>query len=174
MLGTMLLGPEPLAAGVNTLTASAFFKTGHQLIFEHLRRLHVNDGAADLLTLEHALRCAGELDEVGGRAAIAALLEAAGLNALLPSYIAIVLEEATKRELIKLAADMGAAAYSGGFAARDLIDTGARRLQALAETAQASGPAWAPPTTSNRWPRSSPRTIRRRRGSFPSCCPAAC
>ena len=121
VLGAMLLEPEALAAGVNALTAAMFFKANHARIFAHLRTLHHAGQVVDHLILEQALRSANELDEVGGPAALAVLIEAAAINAHVLRYIEIIKEEAAKRDLIKLGTDLVGAAYNGR-AAQDIIE----------------------------------------------------
>jgi KaiC/GvpD/RAD55 family RecA-like ATPase len=66
-------------------------------------------------------------------------LEIGGPAVNFSTYVALVQEDATKRALIRIASELADGAHNG-FAARELIDTGARRLQALAEAAKDSRP----------------------------------
>ena len=78
VLGAILLEPESLPKAVEILKPADFYKEGHRRIFATMLGLFERSEPVDLLTLSEELRRSGELDEVGGPAALASLVEEIG------------------------------------------------------------------------------------------------
>ena len=166
VLGSMLIDPRDFAAGVRALTASDFFLTAHQLLFAQLRRLHAEGQPVDAVILERALRDRGDLDAIGGQAALALLLEvgAPPSTSRLMSRSCRRTRPAPGRDSVRPRADGRCHQRLRGPRADRLgrpPDTDPRRRRA-------TGRGRVPPI-SNRSPRSSPPPTRPSAGSSPSC-----
>ncbi len=110
VLGAAVLTPTVLGILSERLTAESFYKDHHRALFTRLLALHTEGRGIDLALVTTALREAGELDAIGGMAALAGLFEEAASTALVPDYIEQIAEAARKRELLALAKDVQTAA----------------------------------------------------------------
>jgi replicative DNA helicase len=118
VIGAVLLERESLPKAIEQLRVSDFYKEGHRKIFAAMIGLFERNEPVDLVTLTDELRRRGELDEVGGPAALAALVDEAATAAHLMAYGAIVREKAVLRELIRISTEI----ISQSFEARDDVD----------------------------------------------------
>jgi replicative DNA helicase len=98
-LGAILLDNDVLAPLSTLLTADAFYREPHRRLYRVMRSLYARGTPIDALTLTAALDRSGELDAVGGRVAINALLDVA-TSANVRAHAAIVRECAQRRRLI--------------------------------------------------------------------------
>ena len=131
VLGSLLLDGERTAGVAGGLTPSAFYKDGHRRIFAAMLHLVAVRSPVDLLTVTEVLKQRSELDDVGGPAALAGLVEEAAIAAHLPAQIcAIVREKSTKRELIRLGTELVLGGYEET-EARVLLDAARVSLRAL-------------------------------------------
>ncbi|MFQ5898429.1 MAG: replicative DNA helicase [Candidatus Methylomirabilia bacterium] len=119
VLGAILLETESLPKAIEVLRASDFYKDGHRRIFAAMVALFERTEPVDLVTLRDELRRRGELEEVGGEAALALLVEEAATAAHLIPYTEIVREKAVLRELIRVSSDIIGQSYE----AREDVDT---------------------------------------------------
>ena len=122
VLGAILLEPESLPKAVEILKPADFYKEGHRRIFATMLGLFERSEPVDLLTLSEELRRSGELDEVGGPAALASLVEEAATAAHLLSYAAIVREKALLRDLIRIATEIVGQSYEAKEDVDSLLD----------------------------------------------------
>src|SRR6202023_3201974 len=113
VLGGMLLDRESLPQALELLKPSDFYKEGHRKIFDQLLAPYDRDETAHRLTISEDLRRRSELDEVGGPAALGALVEEAATAAHLLSYGGIVREKAVLRDLIRIATEIIGKSYEG-------------------------------------------------------------
>lgn len=119
VLGAILLEKDSLPKAVEVLKAADFYKEGHRRIFQAMLTLFEQMEPVDVLTLREELRRRGELEEVGGEAALALLGEEAATAAHLFPYAEIVREKALLRGLIRASTDIIGQSYE----ARDDVDT---------------------------------------------------
>src|ERR1700675_3875140 len=118
VLGAILLERESLPKAVELLQAPDFYKEGHRKIFHAMLGLFERNEPVDLLTVSEELRRRTELEEAGGPAALAGLVEEAATAAHLLSYGGIVRENAVLRELIRISTEIIGQSYE----ARELVD----------------------------------------------------
>jgi replicative DNA helicase len=137
VLGAVLLEPPLLARAIEIVGADDFYKDGHRKIFTAMLRLFERSEPADLLMVSEELRRAGDLDPVGGHAALATLVEEATVATQFASYAAIVREKALLRELIRVAREIAEQGFEETEDVQALLDRAeqmlfqisARRLQ---------------------------------------------
>lgn len=103
VLGAMMLDPAAASSALSALRfENAFFRPSHQTIFDAIRELNSsrNDAAIDPVILNSHLERIGRLDEVGGPAYLAVLVDSVPTAANIEHYIAIVKQNAILRRII--------------------------------------------------------------------------
>ena len=133
VLGAILLERESLPRAIEVLATDDFYKAGHRQIYEAMRALFERSEPADLLTLTEELRRQGTLDEVGGPATLAGIVEEAATAAHLASYAKIVREKALLRNLIRVATDLIGQGYEAREEVEALLDDAEARIFQLSE-----------------------------------------
>jgi replicative DNA helicase len=119
VLGAILLERESLPRALEILSSDDFYKEGHRKIYQAMQALFERSEPADLLTLSEELRRQGTLEEIGGAASLAGIVEEAATAAHLFSYTKIVREKALLRRLIRVATEI----ITQGYEARDEVET---------------------------------------------------
>src|SRR5689334_736740 len=75
VLGAVLLHHESFSEAAEIVRAADFFRQAHRTIFEHMCRLEVRGEPIEFVTLCDALVQDGALEDAGGQAYIAALVD---------------------------------------------------------------------------------------------------
>jgi hypothetical protein len=139
VLGAILLdnGALPRARGF-IRDPGDFYRDPHRRIFGAMGILAERGTATDLVTLTEELTRSGELDEVGGPAFVASLLDGVPHSSNVEHYARIVGEKAIHRRLIELGNNMIEAAFDGNGAV-----PGAMRkvMEQIREAEEAFAPA---------------------------------
>ncbi len=133
VLGAMLLEQESLPKAIELLTPADFYKEGHRKIFAAVLALFERNEPVDLLTVAEELKQRDEIEEVGGPAALAVLVEEAAATANLGSYVGTLREHATRRAIIALGYDL--LEHGGIEPTSDLVARVTRRLEPLKSSA---------------------------------------
>lgn len=133
VLGSILLERESLPRALEVLRPADFYKEGHRKIFEAMIALFDRTEPVDHLTLAAELKRRGEMEEVGGMAALAAMIDEASTAAHLSAYATIVRKRALLRELIRVATEVIGLSYEGAEDVDRLLDEAERRIFALSE-----------------------------------------
>ena len=114
VLGGILLENEALNRALEVLRPEDFYREAHRKIFTALITLSDRSEPADLVTLTAALKDRGTLDEIGGTAYLATLVDFVPTAANITYYCRLVKEKAISRELIKVATEIASRGYQGG------------------------------------------------------------
>ncbi len=127
VLGCMLLDPEGAVDPASAILSfpHSFFVPRHQVVFETLMDLvreHRSKTGIDLVTVAHALQRAGKLDEVGGQAYLAELMNTVPSAANVEKYAEIVRDCALLRRLISTSADIMDRCYDPQEPVKALVD----------------------------------------------------
>ncbi len=133
VLGAILLERESLPRAVELLRSTDFYKEGHRKIFTAMVGLFERSEPVDLLTISEELRRHGTMEEVGGAATLAGLVEEAATAAHLLSYGTIVREKALLRELIRVATEIIAQSYEAREEVDRLLDEAERLIFQISE-----------------------------------------
>src|SRR6478672_9656035 len=131
VLGAVLLHNDAFNLAAEVIDSSDFFRDAHRRIFEKMVKLSERGNAIDLVTLKEELGRSGELDEVGGPAYIAALVDGVPRSTNVEHYARIIKEKATLRNLIFSANKILANAYE---AEDDEVRDGFVSLRDLAQS----------------------------------------
>jgi replicative DNA helicase len=134
VLGAVLLeGREALPRVIEILRPTDFYTESHRAIFTTMQVLFDRGAPVDLITLGEELRRAGQLEFVGGPAALALLVEQASIASHLGAYSHIVRDMAVLRELIQTSTQIITQAYEAKEDVQGLVDDAERRIFGLAE-----------------------------------------
>src|SRR5260221_8094992 len=133
VLGAILLHNDAFNLAAEVIEGGVFFRDAHRRIFDKMVKLSERGDAIDLVTLKEELGRAGEIDEVGGPAYIAALVDGVPRSTNVEHYARIIKEKATLRSLIFSANKILANAYQGEEDADVILDQAEHAIFAIAD-----------------------------------------
>ena len=122
VLGAILIDNDVFNVAAATITPVSFFRDAHRRIFEQMVALSERSQPIDLVTLKEELERSGDLDEVGGPAYIASLVDGVPRSTNVEYYAQIVKEKATLRHLIFAANKILGNAYEADQEADLILD----------------------------------------------------
>jgi replicative DNA helicase len=135
VLGAILLKAESIHEAVEFISDADFFRDAHRRMFAKMLGLVERSQAIDFITLKDELTRSGELDQVGGPAYIASLVDGLPHGINVGDYARIVKQKSTLRALIHTATRVIASAYSAEEDAETVIDEAERDIFKIAEGA---------------------------------------
>jgi len=133
VLGAILLNAEAIHQAVEFIRDTDFFRDAHRRIFEKMIGLMERGQAIDFITLKDELARSGELDQVGGPAYVASLVDGLPHGVNVGDYARIVKQKSTLRSLIQSANRVLSSAYHAEEDAEVIIDEAEREIFAIAE-----------------------------------------
>jgi replicative DNA helicase len=133
VLGAVLLNAEAIHQAVEFIKDTDFFRDAHRRIFAKMIDLMQRGGAIDFITIKEELGRSGDLDQVGGPAYIASLVDGLPHGVNIADYARIVKEKASLRRLIQSANRVLASAYQAEEDAEAIVDEAEREIFAIAE-----------------------------------------
>jgi len=139
VLGSILIDNHTYNLAAAVITSQAFFRDAHRRIFERITDLAERNQPIDLVTLKETLERSGELEEVGGPAYIASLVDGVPRSTNVEYYAQIVKEKATLRALIFSANKILSNAYEADQDADLILDDAESAIFAVAEDRIKSG-----------------------------------
>src|SRR5205085_8373452 len=99
-LGAVLLHNDAFNLAAEVRDGGDFCRDAHRRIFDTMVTLVERGDAIDLVTLKDELNRAGAIDDIGGPAYIAALVDGVPRSTNVEHYARIIKEKATLRNLI--------------------------------------------------------------------------
>src|ERR1700741_4861569 len=133
VLGAILLHNDAFNLAAEVIDAQDFFRDAHGRICDKMVKLSERGDAIDLVTLKEELGRSGDLDEVGGPAYIAALVDGVPRSTNVEHYARIIKEKATLRSLIFSANKIVATAYEAEEDADLILDQAEHAIFAIAD-----------------------------------------
>jgi len=133
VLGAMLLDKSAVGTALELLDESCFYRKSHQRIFRAIIALFERNEPADLVTVSEELKRQDHLEEAGGRAYIASLLDNVATAANISYHAGIVQEKAIIRRLIEVATQIAAQSYGQVEDVDSLLDQAEHQIFAIAE-----------------------------------------
>lgn len=106
ILGSILLCPEVLADVGELVEEGDFYDFRNQAIFSAMCVLESTGSAIDHILVAEALKQQGQLEKVGGNAAIAELIETVSTAANVTTHCRVVREKSRRRALRRMAFDL--------------------------------------------------------------------
>ena len=114
VLGAMLMADRACDTAGQVLQAGDFYRRTHGTIFQTILALHQAGQAHDSLAVTDALLVQGQLEKVGGRAAVHTLASTVPAVSNTRSYAEIVLRHARDRQVAQAAGAVRESAMNGG------------------------------------------------------------
>jgi replicative DNA helicase len=139
VLGAILIDNESFNIAASVIDARAFFRDAHRRIFDRMVALAERSQPIDLVTLKEELERSGEVEEVGGPAYIASLVDGVPRATNVEYYAKIVKEKSTLRSLIFSANKILSNAYEADQEADLILDEAESAIFAVAEDRIKSG-----------------------------------
>jgi len=139
VLGAVLIHNEAFNYAVELIRSRDFFRDAHRRIFEKMERLSERGDAIDLVTLKEELIRAGELDEVGGPAYLATLVDGVPRSTNVEHYARIVKEKSALRALIHASQQISARAYEAEDDPNVILDEAEQAIFSIAEDRARAG-----------------------------------
>jgi replicative DNA helicase len=133
VLGAILLHNHAFNLAAEVIDSGDFFRDAHRRIFDKMVKLSERGDAIDLVTLKEELGKAGEIDEVGGPAYIAALVDGVPRSTNVEHYAKIIKEKATLRNLIYSANKILSTAYEAEEDADIILDQAEHAIFKIAD-----------------------------------------
>jgi replicative DNA helicase len=133
VLGAILIDNDTFNIAASVVTPASFFRDAHRRVFERMVDLAERSQPIDLVTLKDALERSGELEEVGGPAYIASLIDGVPRSTNVEYYAQIVREKATLRALIFSANRILSNAYEADQEADLILDDAESAIFSVAE-----------------------------------------
>ena len=134
VLGSLLLSNETIDYVLPFVTADRFYADAHQRVFKAIKDMY--DGGIkgiDALTLAHELEKRKELEQIGGPAYLAKILESVPYAAHAEYYAKIVREKWVQRSLIQACEESLREAFHGTDDIDDILARAERRVFSIVE-----------------------------------------
>jgi replicative DNA helicase len=133
ILGAIVLDNTTINQAAERLTHGDFFLDSHRRIFEKMIRLFERGAVIDPYTLQDELRRAGELEMVGGMAAISNLFEGVPRFSNIDSYTGIVKGKSILRRLITTSNQIMSTCFDAEDEPDAILDQAERLILSIAE-----------------------------------------
>jgi replicative DNA helicase len=133
VLGAILVHNDAFNLAAQVIDSRDFYRDAHRRIFDKMVQLNERNQAIDFITLKEELARAGELDEVGGPAYVAALADGVPRATNVEYYARIVKEKATLRNLIYAANKILTNAYEADQESDLILDEAESAIFAVAD-----------------------------------------
>lgn len=140
VIGGLMLEQEAWDEVAESIQAEDFYKPAHKKIFKIIQELNHKNHPADLVTVSNALLEKSELDQVGGPAYLAELLESTPSIANITTHAQIVSDKATTRRLISVGQKIADQGYGQEFEdIQEYVDTAEAEVYNVAQKTVSQG-----------------------------------
>ena len=128
VLGAMMIDKKGVDEVIDILNSEAFYKEGHQYIFDAILTLFENSEPVDLLTVSTQLRKNSKLDLIGGDFYLISLTQKVSSSAHIEFHARIILQKYIQRSLIKISNEIIEESYDETKDVFDLLDKAESKL----------------------------------------------
>jgi replicative DNA helicase len=122
ILSAILLDNSTLLDVLETVSPEHFYRTAHQRIFSAIAELFAKAEPVDLVTLTNMLRDKNQLEDIGGAAYLARIVDTVPSAINVQHYARIVRDKASLRRLIVKASEITQRCYEGAGDLDQVID----------------------------------------------------
>src|SRR5512136_404619 len=133
ILGGILLENDAINRVLDVLVPDDFYRESHRKIMRAMISLNEHREPCDLITLTTVLKRKGELEEVGGGAYLATLVDYVPTAANIAYYCRIVKEKGLTRRLISAATDIVTSGYDDHMEVAELLDNAQKVIFEISE-----------------------------------------
>jgi replicative DNA helicase len=133
ILGGVLLDNEAINRALEVIRPEDFYRESHRKIFKAMIELSNNGEPCDLITLTTMLKKIGALEETGGGAYLATLVDYVPTAANIAYYCKIVKEKSIARNLITAATDIVTQSFDEQSSVDELLDRAQKVIFEISE-----------------------------------------
>ena len=133
ILGGILIDNDAINRVLEMLLPEDFYRESHRKIFQAMMKLSELREPCDLITMTDILKKAGELEEVGGAAYLATLVDYVPTAANIAYYCKMVKEKSTNRRLISVATEIVSRGYDEQADVDELLDKAQKEIYEISE-----------------------------------------
>lgn len=133
VLGAILLDNTSLSKAFELITEEDFYRGAHRLIYQAMVELADSNEVVDQITLTAILKSKGQLEQVGGGAYVAELVQAVPSASNIRYHCKIIREKALLRGLIRTATEVVTRGYDEVGQSDDLLEYAEREIFKLAQ-----------------------------------------
>ncbi|HJV66073.1 MAG TPA: replicative DNA helicase [Geomonas sp.] len=133
ILGGVLVDNEAINRVLEMLTPDDLYRESHRKIMRAMIELNERGEPCDLITMTTILRKKGELEEVGGGAYLATLVDYVPMAANIAYYCKIVKEKCITRKVISAATDLVSKGFEDKVDVEELLDTAQKVIFEISE-----------------------------------------
>ncbi|HJV34160.1 replicative DNA helicase [Geomonas sp.] len=133
ILGGILVDNEAINRVLEMLTPDDLYRESHRKIMRAMIELNERGEPCDLITMTTILRKKGELEEVGGGAYLATLVDYVPMAANIAYYCKIVKEKCITRRVISAATDLVSKGFEDKVDVEELLDTAQKVIFEISE-----------------------------------------
>jgi replicative DNA helicase len=133
ILGGILVDNEAINRALEILTPEDLYRESHRKIMRAMIELNEKGEPCDLITMTTILKRKGELEEVGGGAYLATLVDFVPMAANIYYYCKIVKEKCITRKLITAATDIVSKGFEDKVDVEELLDVAQKVIFEISE-----------------------------------------
>ena len=133
ILGAVLLENSALSKALEVIVEEDFHRGAHRTIFAGMIELSERNEVVDQITLTELLKTKGQLEQVGGAAYVAELVQAVPSASNIRHHCKIVREKSLLRGLIRVATDVVSKGYDELVESGDLLEYAEREIFRLGQ-----------------------------------------
>jgi replicative DNA helicase len=139
ILGALLIDGEVMLEIADSLKPGDFYKPANAKVYSAIQRLYEQGQPIDILTVSEELERRGQIEEIGGRAALADLCDRTPTAVHAKQYAKIVERKSMLRGLIGAAGRIASIGYEDPSDISEAIDRAESELFAVSERRAANG-----------------------------------
>lgn len=133
ILGGILIDNDAINRVLEILKPEDFYREGHRKIFQAMMLLSEKREPCDMITMTDILKKAGNLEEIGGAAYLAMLVDYVPTAANIAYYCRMVKEKSVNRRLISVATEIVSRGYEDNANVDDLLDKAQKEIYEISE-----------------------------------------
>lgn len=134
VIGALLIEREAYDQVSEILSPQSFYDHRHELIYESIRRLNLEEKPVDILTVTEDLRAHNQLEQVGSEPYIMQLSSMVASSAHIEYHARIIAQKATARQLITYTSGIQTAAFDPTTDVDELMQKAEGELFELSQT----------------------------------------
>ena len=139
LLGSVLLESSVMDRVADTITPEDFYKREHNMIFEAIQALFSKQKPIDILSVANFLKERGQLDDVGGNAYLASLVNSVPTASSAAYYGEIVRKKRILRDLISVSHEITQLGYNESANVDEMLDSAEQKIFAIAQKTTVEG-----------------------------------
>ena len=122
VLGSMLMDADAIVVAVDQLVSSDFYYNQHQMLFDAMLKLFMENKPVDVVTVKTKCEELGYPENVSDLETIRQLITIVPTSANIKQYVGVVREKSTMRQLIRVSEEIVNDAYLGNMEADDMFE----------------------------------------------------